>query len=348
MGIVHVLTGADHLSAIATLSVNVGNFRAFWYGVRWGIGHSIGLVVVGSVFIALENLHYNNNNQDKDGDGDESSDSRVIVIPEKLENLAACFVGIFMIALGLYNLHGAHRKRREKQRKDTCCGRRRHCHHHQCHHLHDETNDGNDNYDDRKSCDSLTATTVSIINYGDWSNKSAMGIVDDVDEEDNRYPPKPQYSSPDGPESLSSSPSSVDPMGIDKDLCETRTNNNNNNNDNDNDDDDAAGVSTKNFLSLWIGIFHGVAGPGGVLGVVPAVKLHNAWHSAVYLGSFCASSIAVMGMVAALYGSLSAKWTRKDDNLAYRMEAFSASLSLLVGCTWLILLYLGILDDVFP
>lgn len=166
------------------------------------------------------------------------------------------------------------------------------------------------------------------------------------DEEDNRHPQKPQFSSPDDPESLSPSPSPVDPMGIDRELCKTRTNNNND--DNMNDDTAGGGVSTKKFLSLWIGIFHGVAGPGGVLGVVPAVKLHNVWHSVVYLGSFCASSIAVMGLFAALYGSLSANWTRKDDNLAFRMEVFSASLSLLVGCTWLVLLYLGILDDVFP
>ena len=53
MGVVHVLTGPDHLSALATLSANVGNFRAFWYGVRWGIGHSTGLVLVGCFMIAL-------------------------------------------------------------------------------------------------------------------------------------------------------------------------------------------------------------------------------------------------------------------------------------------------------
>ena len=107
-------------------------------------------------------------------------------------------------------------------------------------------------------------------------------------------------------------------------------------------------VISKKLLSLWIGIVHGVAGPGGVLGVVPAVKLHNLWHSVAYLGSFCASSIVVMGSVAALYGSCSARFSRENDHLAYVLEVASASLSFLVGCTWLILLYLGILDDVFP
>ena len=105
---------------------------------------------------------------------------------------------------------------------------------------------------------------------------------------------------------------------------------------------------SKKFLSLCVGIVHGVAGPGGVLGVVPAVRLHDIGHSTAYLGSFCVSSIAVMGVFAALYGSWSERWSRNDDNLAYGIEICSASLSLTVGCTWLILLYLGILDKVFP
>ena len=84
LGIVHVLTGPDHLSAIATLSVNVGDFRAFWYGIRWGIGHSIGLIVVGSVFIALENIHFD---QGTIEDGSIDNSSRIIEIPENIENL---------------------------------------------------------------------------------------------------------------------------------------------------------------------------------------------------------------------------------------------------------------------
>jgi hypothetical protein len=42
MGFLHVLTGPDHLSALATLSANVGNGKAFSLGVRWGVGHSTG------------------------------------------------------------------------------------------------------------------------------------------------------------------------------------------------------------------------------------------------------------------------------------------------------------------
>lgn len=321
MGFVHVLTGADHLSAIATLSANIGNCRAFWYGIRWGVGHSIGLVLVGSIFIALENVQNNNNNNGSSGnhnsgDGDESVDesTRSIEIPEPLENVAACFVGFFMLGLGFYNLYRANltRRERKKRRRHSHGHGRDHCHHKHCDHPHDDENDDQDGTG-KLSCEPLTATTIDIDSYVDQSKGSSMNR----DEEEQNAPKLP------------SSPSSS--MDIDNDVSSRKK-----------------GIVSKKFLSLGIGLAHGVAGPGGVLGVVPAVRLHNIWYSVAYLGSFCVSSIAVMGAFAALYGSLSEKWSRDDDKLAYRIEVFSASLSILVGCTWLTLLYLGILQQVFP
>lgn len=50
-GCVHVLTGADHLSALATLSVGS---RAFSLGIRWGLGHSTGLILVAAVLLGLD------------------------------------------------------------------------------------------------------------------------------------------------------------------------------------------------------------------------------------------------------------------------------------------------------
>ena len=38
LGLIHVLTGPDHISAIVTLSVG-GSYKAFWLGMRWGVGH---------------------------------------------------------------------------------------------------------------------------------------------------------------------------------------------------------------------------------------------------------------------------------------------------------------------
>jgi len=50
LGLVHVLTGPDHVSAIVTLSVGE-SYRAFWLGVRWGVGHSVGLLLMFAVFL---------------------------------------------------------------------------------------------------------------------------------------------------------------------------------------------------------------------------------------------------------------------------------------------------------
>lgn len=49
MGMVHVLNGPDHISALATLSSNV--FEAFQCVIRWGVGHSSGIVLAGSFII---------------------------------------------------------------------------------------------------------------------------------------------------------------------------------------------------------------------------------------------------------------------------------------------------------
>ena len=86
---------------------------------------------------------------------------------------------------------------------------------------------------------------------------------------------------------------------------------------------------------------------GGVLGVIPAVQPENAYLSTLYLGSFCISSTLTMGIYAALYGTCSERVSSKT-NFEFGMNMFSASLSLIVGILWIVLLSLGILDEVFP
>jgi ABC-type nickel/cobalt efflux system permease component RcnA len=52
-GAVHVVTGADHLAALLPLSI--GRRRGAWaLGARWGVGHSLGVLVIGALAVALK------------------------------------------------------------------------------------------------------------------------------------------------------------------------------------------------------------------------------------------------------------------------------------------------------
>ena len=80
--------------------------------------------------------------------------------------------------------------------------------------------------------------------------------------------------------------------------------------------------------------------------MMPAVALKDSVKSAVYLASFCASSIVVMGALASAYGEATMRMQRVCD-VGFGCTVFSASLSLIVGVLWLVLLQLGILEDIF-
>lgn len=51
-GFVHVLSGPDHLAAIAPYAVD-GKSRAWRTGVRWGLGHAAGALAVGLLVVVL-------------------------------------------------------------------------------------------------------------------------------------------------------------------------------------------------------------------------------------------------------------------------------------------------------
>ena len=111
------------------------------------------------------------------------------------------------------------------------------------------------------------------------------------------------------------------------------------------DDDDKDSIRTR-MIALCVGIVHGVAGPGGVLGVIPAVKLHS-WPLAIlYLATFCLTSIVTMGCFARCYGGVTKKISDSTD-LEYKIELLSSAFSIVIGVLWITLLYLGILDEVF-
>jgi hypothetical protein len=94
----------------------------------------------------------------------------------------------------------------------------------------------------------------------------------------------------------------------------------------------------KRGIAFVVGIVHGTAGPGGVLGVLPAVQMRSLAKAGLHLMTFCVTSILVMGVVASSYGELT-RWAGRDSD--------SGSLSLAVGIVWIVLSALGILDDVF-
>src|ERR1700741_1917519 len=54
-GFVHVIAGPDHLAAIAPYAVDAKG-RAWRTGVRWGFGHSAGVIGVGLVAILLRDM----------------------------------------------------------------------------------------------------------------------------------------------------------------------------------------------------------------------------------------------------------------------------------------------------
>lgn len=103
---------------------------------------------------------------------------------------------------------------------------------------------------------------------------------------------------------------------------------------------------TQKVVAFSIGIVHGIAGPGGILGVLPAVQLHSWLWSMVYLTSFAFTSTLCMGLFAMVYGECTVR-VSDSRKVAMYLSYFSASLSIIVGVIWIILLSLGKLGDIF-
>jgi len=55
VGFIHVFIGADHLAAVMPMSVN-RKLRAAWVGVRWGFGHSMGVMLVAILLLVAQEL----------------------------------------------------------------------------------------------------------------------------------------------------------------------------------------------------------------------------------------------------------------------------------------------------
>ena len=90
LGIIHVLTGPDHLAVLAVLSAG-SSWRSCVVGMRWGCGHSTGLILVSIVFLVLgQTLDIN-----------------------KFGSICDGVVGMMMLVLGTWSLRHYLEKRRD-------------------------------------------------------------------------------------------------------------------------------------------------------------------------------------------------------------------------------------------
>jgi sulfite exporter TauE/SafE len=83
-GLIHVLSGPDHLAAIAPLAVKKP--RGSWLaGLRWGLGHSAGVLVIGALSLLL----------------------RGMIPVDLISNSSDRIVGVLLIGIGAWTLRKA-------------------------------------------------------------------------------------------------------------------------------------------------------------------------------------------------------------------------------------------------
>lgn len=95
LGMFHAMLGPDHVSALLTLAVNRRPCAAAWLGVRWGVGHSVGLLAVTGVVIFLRDVCA------------VDQDRMVSLVEHGMDWV----VGVIMVLLGLWGYRRAGRMR---------------------------------------------------------------------------------------------------------------------------------------------------------------------------------------------------------------------------------------------
>ncbi|KAE9089456.1 hypothetical protein PF007_g19593 [Phytophthora fragariae] len=358
-GLIHVLTGPDHLSALATLAAG-SSWRSFALGVRWGCGHSIGLIVMAVVFIAL------------DGKLDFSV----------LNVVTDVLVGVFMIALGVYGVHEGVKKARRSRRRGASRRKRTQAKSQVgVQESESESEDGVSAEGTETETDSVASPKRTLLKDG---QKAGEHLEVTFSDEDEASPAARRR----GLEALKKQEKVEDAVVVDvvvKDVsprqhsasveesspCESvvaleelLSDRSQLSDEGDTDNETSRGTGpmccgfklptidfqnarTQKCTALVVGIVHGIAGPGGILGVLPAVGLHDTVKSCTYLGSFCATSIATMGIFAAVYGEATGRLGERSELLAFRISIFSSMLSVIVGVLWLVLAAIGKLQEVF-
>nr|CCA23848.1 conserved hypothetical protein [Albugo laibachii Nc14] len=270
LGFLHVITGPDHLSALAAMT-STSSWRSFWLGIRWGCGHSTGLVIMAIIIIVA----------------DRSIDF------SRINGYVNYGIGVLMILLGLYSIYQSIQKRKPK------------------------------------SASSSLLKTDSV--EGQGSCASSIYFVTDNEASDS--------------EVLSGNESTPNAK-LSKEITDSYVMEETGN-ENVTVKDRLEHPLSQKLTALCVGICHGIAGPGGALGVLPAVSLRNPITSSAYLGAFCIASILTMAFFAAIYGECTARITGKSVVLELVVNIVSAFFSVVIGVLWIVLQALGILDQIF-
>lgn len=88
--ILHVITGPDHLAAVLPFAIE-SKKKAWKIGLAWGIGHLIGMITIGLLFVLFKEL-----------------------IPvEKISEYSEQLVGIVLIGIGLWAIYKIFKKQEE-------------------------------------------------------------------------------------------------------------------------------------------------------------------------------------------------------------------------------------------
>jgi ABC-type nickel/cobalt efflux system permease component RcnA len=98
--------------------------------------------------------------------------------------------------------------------------------------------------------------------------------------------------------------------------------------------------------SLFAGIIGGIAGPGGLLAIVPASYYSTKFEAISYILLFILSSTAMMGIVAYVYGRFTSRWVTNSLNRQQqetKLKLISAIISVLVGLVWILLTALDVM-----
>lgn len=81
VGLIHVIAGPDHLSAIAPIA-SVERRRVWAIGLRWGLGHSLGVVLVGMIAGLLAH----------------------VALVDPLSNTSERLVGVMLLIIGAWGM----------------------------------------------------------------------------------------------------------------------------------------------------------------------------------------------------------------------------------------------------